>query len=126
MEYTDYSVEDFIRDEYFQKWIIHPDNIALDFWQKWIDDHPDKKEVLQCAINLMLLLCNENTFQLHHFDADTLWQKILQKKDKIDIDIPESGFTSKKYSIRNKSSAFEKNYNKRSSGKKEIRRKLNS
>jgi len=108
MEYTDFSVEDFIKDEYFQKWIIRPDKIVLDFWQKWTDDHPEKKEVVKCATNLMLLICTKNTYQLHHFDGDALWSKILQRKDEIEIDIPQSEFRSKKHRTRGKPPSTQK------------------
>lgn len=96
MDYTDYSVEDFIKDEYFQKWIIDPDAIVLAFWQKWMENHPEKKKIVKCASDLIRMICNEDNLELHGFDADTLWRKILQKKDKINIDIPNSGFRSKK------------------------------
>lgn len=117
MEYTDYSVEDFIRDEYFQKWIMNPDTITLDFWQNWIDGHPEKKEVVQCATDLIRLICDGNTFRQGSFDTDALWWEILKKRKAIKIAIPKSEFRSKKYKAKHSQQILKKNQNDSGSNK---------
>jgi len=111
MEYIDYSVEDFIRDEYFQKWIINPDTIVLDFWQNWVESHPEKKEVVQFAADLIRLICRESPIKGDSFDVDALWQKILEKRNDVNIAIPNSEFRSKKYKARYSRRTVKKNQN---------------
>ncbi|RAJ10239.1 hypothetical protein [Arenibacter echinorum] len=79
MEYIAYSVEDFISNEYFGKWVVQQDEDAVDFWQKWIKDHPEKDDEVQCAANLIRLSLNENTYHAQQFDVDTQWRRILQE-----------------------------------------------
>lgn len=47
--YASFSVTDFICDEYFQDWILHPDEEKEAFWQSWIDKNPGKKEIIEQA-----------------------------------------------------------------------------
>ena len=47
MKYIHYIVEDFVKDEYFQKWILETDLITSNFWNNWLIEHPEKKDVLQ-------------------------------------------------------------------------------
>jgi hypothetical protein len=42
MDISKYSVEDFVLDERFRKWIFHPNAKSNLFWEKYLDDHPGK------------------------------------------------------------------------------------
>jgi transmembrane sensor len=55
MNYTNYSVIDFVMDEYFQQWVLHPDKESDYHWYQWLKDHPDKHYKLQEARKLILL-----------------------------------------------------------------------
>lgn len=114
MDYADYAVEDFVKDEYFQKWIMKPDPIVVGFWEKWMTDHPQKRETVQCAANLIRSVRAEHHSQLQFFDADGLWKKILQKRNEIGMRIPTSEFKSKKHRTRGRPQAPKKR--KRKSG----------
>lgn len=54
MDYTEFSSADFICDEYFQNWIIKPDEETNEFWNGWLSQHPDKSETVEEAKNLLL------------------------------------------------------------------------
>jgi transmembrane sensor len=60
-DYTDYSAEDFARDENFFKWIKYPQvNPALDrFWKNWLLDNPQKKEDIEEARQLVQAILEE-------------------------------------------------------------------
>lgn len=46
-KYLDYDIKDFLTDEAFRKWVIEADKESSIFWQKWLEQHPEKrKEVL--------------------------------------------------------------------------------
>jgi len=44
------KLEDFISNPQFIKWVQHPDPDLELFWQKWIENHPHQKEMVQEAI----------------------------------------------------------------------------
>lgn len=49
MNYKKFSVTDFISDEYFQNWIIQPDEKINNFWNKWLQHHPHKLDSVNQA-----------------------------------------------------------------------------
>lgn len=54
MNYKRFTITDFICDEYFQDWAIHPDEQKNEFWNNWIQAHPDKKETVEQAKQVLL------------------------------------------------------------------------
>ena len=54
MNYKKFTVGDFICDEYFQDWIIQPDEHKNEFWTKWTKKNPDKKETVEQAKQVLL------------------------------------------------------------------------
>ena len=53
MNYKHYSVEDFVLDEKFRKWVLHPDKASSTFWSQWLDEHPQKAPTVARAIELL-------------------------------------------------------------------------
>ncbi|MBD3630020.1 FecR family protein [Cyclobacterium sp.] len=50
MRYTDYDIIDFLSDEFFIQWVKRPDKNTRHFWEKWMQQHPEKREtVLEAA-----------------------------------------------------------------------------
>ncbi|MBD8487353.1 FecR domain-containing protein [Echinicola sp. CAU 1574] len=49
MKYTDYDTEDFLKDEFFIRWILSPDEQTDHFWKKWCENHPEKKQQILMA-----------------------------------------------------------------------------
>lgn len=48
-DYTRYTADDFIADEYFLQWITTPTKAAHDFWTAWRAAHPEKEREIQQA-----------------------------------------------------------------------------
>lgn len=46
MDLSNYTVKDFVLNESFQKWILESDAEAKAFWEDWVDEHPDKIELI--------------------------------------------------------------------------------
>lgn len=65
MNYEKFTVTDFICDEYFQNWIIHTDERTNDFWNKWIERHPGKKETIEQAKQVLLHIQFKEDFPTH-------------------------------------------------------------
>lgn len=81
MKYTNYKESDFIKDEYFQKWILNPDDMTLNFWENWISEHPEKKEAIESAANFIRLIQFDDLDELREKDFDLMWQNIVQKRN---------------------------------------------
>ncbi|GAB1857574.1 FecR family protein [Flavobacteriaceae bacterium MHTCC 0001] len=79
MKYTDFKEEDFIKDEYFQKWVLNPDQMTSNFWNNWLIQHPEKRSVIYNATNFVKLL-NKNDKKLPEKDFDDMWQYIIQNR----------------------------------------------
>lgn len=47
--YLHFTVDEFIGDEYFQRWVRYPDRETNNFWKKWLADHPEKRDEVMKA-----------------------------------------------------------------------------
>ncbi len=74
MDYSDFSSSNFICDEFFQKWLIQPDEETNEFWNKWISEHPDKRATIEEAREFLL-----NIKFKENFPADEQIKKSLEK-----------------------------------------------
>ncbi|EAY31602.1 FecR family protein [Microscilla marina] len=74
-KYHDFNVEDFAEDPQFYAWVTNPDPKSNDFWNQWIEKHPDKYAVITEARALLgaLDIVEEDvpTERIH-----SLWNKI--------------------------------------------------
>jgi transmembrane sensor len=52
-KYKEFLVRDFLCDEYFQDWVMHPDAEKNRFWQQWILQNPEKEAVIALAIETL-------------------------------------------------------------------------
>jgi ferric-dicitrate binding protein FerR (iron transport regulator) len=70
MDYSSFTVEDFVADAYFQRWVLSKDQGADVFWKKWLHDHPEQREgILQAATILRSI-----QFEVDEPAADDSWQ----------------------------------------------------
>jgi len=86
--YKHYTARDFALDNYFQQWVLKPDEDKEHFWKSLMTDFPDKKRDIEEAIELVKLSglsANKeaNDAYLH------VWQQVHQRTD---IDLPEIGY----------------------------------
>ncbi len=55
-DYAAYTIEDFVFDPEFQRWVKQPNASNEDFWQQWLEAHPDRMADIQQARQLVLSL----------------------------------------------------------------------
>lgn len=55
-KYIDYTAEDFAADDHFIRWVLNPDPAVDSFWISWQAKHPQKKEAVDKARQLLLLI----------------------------------------------------------------------
>lgn len=79
MKYSQYTPEDFVQDEYFQKWILDNDEMTANFWQNWLAKHPEKKTTVKEAKKLIRLMHMDHE-KLAKVDFDSMWQHIIEKR----------------------------------------------
>ncbi|TAM98638.1 MAG: DUF4974 domain-containing protein [Chitinophagaceae bacterium] len=70
--YASFTINDFICDEYFQDWILHPDEENEAFWNSWMSENPRQKETIKRAKDLL----SDIRFK-EHFPDDERVRKAL-------------------------------------------------
>ncbi len=84
-DYKDYSTDDFIKDENFQRWIYSPNEESTAFWNRFIGENPTKARDVEEARRFLRLL---------NFDEGDVFQsKINALKERIDAAIDDPGHT---------------------------------
>ena len=78
MKYQYYSSEDFAADEFFQQWVLQPTPESVAFWNQWINQHPEKRETLEDAREMVLMLGFRDE-QLPHARVQQLRKNIFEQ-----------------------------------------------
>ncbi|WP_374163986.1 FecR family protein [Arcticibacter sp. MXS-1] len=52
-DYLTYDVEDFVVDDLFLAWVLDEDLFAKYFWEKWMEEHPEKKALIAEARSIV-------------------------------------------------------------------------
>ncbi|RNL90326.1 DUF4974 domain-containing protein [Sinomicrobium pectinilyticum] len=76
MKYSDYEIDDFVSDSYFQKWVLNTDTMTSNFWDNWVERNPDKAADIEKAKRMVKLLAYEE-HPLSKEDFDDMWQNII-------------------------------------------------
>ncbi|MEM9830525.1 MAG: FecR domain-containing protein [Bacteroidota bacterium] len=75
MKYTDYSVHEFVLDEYFQQWVLNPTAESSRFWEQWLSQYPEKQATVAEARRLVRLI-RFNEYPFPQQDAEKIWNKL--------------------------------------------------
>lgn len=78
MSYSEFTVEDFVLNKHFQKWVFSPDAESNLFWQSWLQRHPEKKAVLQEARAILIKLPRVN-YGWNSELEEILWESISRE-----------------------------------------------
>lgn len=78
--YEKYKLEDFLLDERFRQWALHPEPASDHFWIELERHYPDKKIVMQQAREL-LLTWNETRSELSHDELENQVTRILHSTE---------------------------------------------
>lgn len=81
MNYKTYSVEAFVLDKKFRKWVLDPDRETNEFWEKWLAQNPQKLKTVNQARALLLAL-PEIRHVYKQEREDRLWDKITEEVNK--------------------------------------------
>ncbi|MEQ8882080.1 MAG: FecR domain-containing protein [Cyclobacteriaceae bacterium] len=61
MKYRDYSVVDFVTDDFFVAWVKHPNEESSTFWKEYISSNPGQRQVISDARSLVLSISYTKT-----------------------------------------------------------------
>lgn len=79
MKYSEYSEEDFIADEHFQRWVVDSNSEIDEFWIDWSQKHPEKRGILNSAIAFVKSMDDEE--RLSGKEIDGIWKNILEQRE---------------------------------------------
>lgn len=56
MDYNHYDVDDFVADAFFKRWVKQPDEATHIFWEKWLEERPEKADTIAQAKSMVAFL----------------------------------------------------------------------
>ncbi len=73
--YHTYEAKDFVMDESFQMWFHKKDAASIQFWNDWTNAHPDRRDEVENAIEILYMLSKEKDL-VGRQDKTEVWEKI--------------------------------------------------
>lgn len=81
MKYQDYSVEDFVKDEFFVNWVKNKHAESDHYWKIWIKNNPMKLETVNTAISIINSVGYKSGNELSEKEYAEVFERII-KDDK--------------------------------------------
>ncbi len=78
MNYEKYDIDDFLSDEAFQQWVLHPTKESNSFWEAWLQQYPEKATIITQARQLLKVAATPEKDSISPLHTERLWQKIHQ------------------------------------------------
>ncbi len=88
-KYKTYSIEEFVWDDEFRKWVLEAENADTVFWEDWLLKNPERNTIVAQAREVLLALQLEN-HQLSYQQRQSIISNTLAA---IDIPVLNSGST---------------------------------
>lgn len=86
MKYTEYDIDDFLTDEFFIQWVKQPNENNRHFWEKWLEQHPEKREVVMQAVSII----SSVHYQEKPVMGDRLYVEVFENILKAEKDVKSS------------------------------------
>lgn len=78
MHTNKHTIEDFLSNPSFVKWVKDPDAETERHWEEWLKQHPAKQQEMMLARQLLLSLAYRNQYTLPQTDVDEIFAKIQE------------------------------------------------
>ncbi len=75
--YKGYKVEDFVIDNHFKNWVLHPDHSSNLFWEKWLANNQHRVEDVRQAREILLKMTLDQPIPSKDME-DEVWDHILE------------------------------------------------
>ncbi|MGG7661844.1 FecR family protein [Dyadobacter sp. BHUBP1] len=89
--YRNFSLGEFVWDKSFRNWVLNPTREDNEAWQNWLAAHPDKREMVERARQLVLSIRPANA-SLSNPEKRKAVERIVEKLDAMNQ--PENGQSS--------------------------------
>lgn len=100
MEFTPHTEADFLKQEYFVQWVLSPTKESSEYWQRWLNQNPDKVELLGAARDLLLSFEPRETHTMDDVSYYKILDTLLEENSKQKTQaINEKANTSKSWLI---------------------------
>ncbi|KAA5546806.1 FecR family protein [Adhaeribacter rhizoryzae] len=76
MPYSDFSTEDFVKDSYFQAWVLQDDPEVNSFWELWIELYPEKEKTVSAAMEILLEKNIQNIPVVSEKQVKKAWEQL--------------------------------------------------
>ncbi len=77
VNYAEFQLKDFLEDDFFVQWVINPNVNTDSFWQSFLENNPQKKEIVQQAAD-MIKMYRRQAFFGNEENKEPLWQRITE------------------------------------------------
>lgn len=75
MKYQHYTLEDFLMDADFRKWVLEPETSTSAFWESWIQENPEKRPIIEEAKSIILTV-EKDEIDFPEEKREILWQGV--------------------------------------------------
>ncbi|TRX54786.1 DUF4974 domain-containing protein [Fulvivirga sp. M361] len=82
MDYKDFDLPDFLQDEYFVGWVLHPDMESSHFWEQWLVTHPDRRKMVQQAREVVSSITYRESDTLNDNEYSEILEHLLKTNQK--------------------------------------------
>ncbi len=82
MKYDEYQLEDFLTDEFFIEWVKTPNENNKHFWERWIAEHAEKRELIIQASNWIKRFNYGNEVELSDKAYVEIFENVVRKEPK--------------------------------------------
>ena len=79
----DYTIEDFVLDASFRKWILSPDESTKKYWEDYLKKHPSKYQDILLA-RVLLLNMARAAYSVSESRIESTWENIDREVQKLD------------------------------------------
>ena len=76
LDYSHHKIEDFVQDESFDHWVLNPEGINRNKWERILIANPNKSNDIDVARGIVLSFQNEEDKEDFNEDAREIWEKL--------------------------------------------------
>ena len=85
MNYENYSVHDFVKDELFYKWVLHPEPDTDHFWKTWIKAHPEQQNTVDKARLIIQNINYKTRYEMDSTSYARIFESMMRHKKTQDV-----------------------------------------
>jgi transmembrane sensor len=97
MNYKEYTVEQFLQDQYFTNWVLKPSSESDKFWKDWVRQNQDKIPQIELAREIILSARYKNQHVLSEANSSIILENIMRAQANQGNDSIKEGFALRQF-----------------------------